>query len=225
MDVSSIRQGLSPLWHALDAPALLSGFKIASYALDIAGLGLLITIVSDTQKKVVPHFLLFAGLVLCLKPFIVDRQLAPEALLGCAVAAFLLGLAPRAKALRALLAILCIAAGFAVEELTPSIGATHGFNWIPFAGQVDNTVSGFASILEGVWPFVALSALTMLGFGLKRRPMLYGGGTVLLAVFGLEWAQTQVPGRYGDITTLILATLGWIIPWLWVSGSWIPHAA
>lgn len=224
MDVSSIRQGLSPLWYALNDPSSTSWLKVASYALDIAGLGLLATILAHAHKRVVAHFLLFAGLVLCIKPFIVERQLSLEALSGLVVAGAFLGLAPGGKALRALLAIVCIVAGFVVQELTPFSGTTHGFNWIPFAGQVDNTVSGFGSILEGVWPFVALSALTMLGFGLKRKPMLYGGGIFLLLVFGLEWAQTQVPGRYGDITTVILAAVGWTIPWLWASIGESPGA-
>ena len=223
MDVSSIRQGLSPLWYALHAPSSMSGLKLASYALDITGLGLLTTVIAQAQKRIVPQFLLFASALLCLKPFIVDRQLSLESISGLVVAAVLLGLAPRSTALRALLAMLCILVGFAVQELTPSVGATHAFNWIPLAGQVDNTISGFASILEGVWPFVAMAALTMLGFGVKRKPMLYGGGTLLLLVFGLEWAQQQVPGRYGDITTVILAAVGWTSPWLWASMGRIPH--
>jgi hypothetical protein len=49
--------------------------------------------------------------------------------------------------------------------------------------------------------------------------MLYGGGTVLLLAFGLEWAQQQIPGRYGDITTLILAALGWGSSWLFATLS------
>lgn len=219
MDVSSVRRGLSPLWYGFNNPSSISGLKVASYALDIAGLGLLTTVLAHAQKRVVAHFLLFAGLVLCLKPFIVERQLSLEAISGLVVAGALLALAPRGKGARALLAMLCIVAGFMVQELTPFSGTTHDFNWMPFAGQVDNTVSGFASILEGVWPFVALSALTMLGFGLKKKPMLYGGGILLLMVFGLEWAQQQIPGRYGDITTLILAALGWTIPWLSVNVS------
>ncbi len=214
MDVSSIRQGLSPLWSGLNSPASLSALKLAAYALDIAGLGLLTTIMAHEQRRVVSYFLVFAGLVLCLKPFIVDRQLSLEAITGLVVAGILLGLAPRGKALRALLAIICIVSGFAVQELTPLGDAMHRFNWIPFAGQIDNTVPGFASILEGVWPFVALTALTMFGFGVRRKPMLYGGAILLIAVFGLEWSQQQIPGRYGDITTPILAVLGWGSGWL-----------
>ncbi len=214
VDVSSIREGLSPLWYGLNAPSSLSGLKAASYALDIAGLGLLTTVMANAQKRAASHFLLFTGLVLCLKPFIVDRQLSLEAIAGFVAAAILLTLAPRGKALRALLAIICIVSGFVVQELTPLGNGTHGFNWIPFAGQIDNTVSGFASILESVWPFVGLSALTMIGFGMKKKPMLYGGGILLLIVFGSEWTQKQVPGRYGDITTLILAAVGWGSSWL-----------
>jgi hypothetical protein len=50
----------------------------------------------------------------------------------------------------------------------------------------------------------------------KRKVMIYGGGALLLIVFALEWLQQQVPGRYADITTVILAAIGWTAPWLWV---------
>jgi len=216
-DVSTIREGLSPLWYGWNNPSSLSVLKIAGYALDISGLGLLTTIMAHAQRRAASYFLLLAGIVFCLKPFIVGRQISLEALAGLVVAAVFLGLAVYGNALRALLAILCVMSGFVVQELTPVGSAMHGFHWIPFAGQVDNTVSGFGSILEGVWPFVALAALTMFGFGLRRKPMLYGGGIILLVVFGLEWSQQQVPGRYGDITTVLLATLGWSSGWLFAT--------
>jgi hypothetical protein len=29
----------------------------------------------------------------------------------------------------------------------------------------------------------------------------------------LEWLQQSVPGRDGDITQVVLASAGWLIPW------------
>jgi VanZ family protein len=216
MDVSSIRQGLSPLWYALNDPSIISGLKTAEYALDIVGLALLTTVIAQWHRRVLGYFLAFAGIVLCLEPFIVKRQFSPEEILGLILAGIAAALMPRGKELRALLAILCIVAGFIIDEVTPKGGATHAFQWIPFAGHLDNRVAAFGSILEGLWPFVAISALMMLGFEFKRKVMIYGGGALLLIVFALEWLQQQVPGRYADITTVILAAIGWTAPWLWV---------
>jgi len=43
-------------------------------------------------------------------------------------------------------------------------------------------------------------------------------GALLLAllVFGLEWYQQHLPGRVGDITTVLLTTGTWMLFW------WIP---
>ncbi len=216
MDVSSIRQGLSPLWYALNDPSSISGLKTAEYALDIVGLALLTTVIAQSRRRVLRYFLAFAGIVLCLEPFIVKRQHSPEEILGLTLAGIAATLMPRGKELRARLAILCIVAGFVIYEVTPKGGETHAFQWIPFAGHLDNRILAFGSILEGLWPFVAISALVMLGFEFKRKAMIYGGGALLLVVFALEWLQQQVPGRYADITTVILAAIGWTAPWLWV---------
>ncbi len=219
MDVSNIRQGLSPLWYALHDPSLISGLKTAEYALDLVGLALLTTVIAQGHRRVLGYFLAFAGIVLCLEPFIVKRQLSPEEILGLILAGIAAALMPRGKELRARVAILCIAAGFIISELTPKAGATQAFQWIPFAGHLDNRISAFGSILEGLWPFVAISALMMFGFEFKRKLMIYAGGALLLIVFALEWVQQQVPGRSADITTVILAALGLTAPWLWVRFS------
>ena len=206
----------------LPTPLSLSWWKAAGYTLNIFGIGLLATTITHRPKKIGPLFLLFVGLVLCVKPFIMGRQISLEAICALAAAGVLLMIAPKGKALHALLSMLTIFAGFVTEELTPIGSATHAFNWVPFAGQIDNTVAGFGSILESLWPFVALSALTILGFGVKRKPMLWAGGTLLILVFALEWMQQSVPGRYGDITVLILAAIGWTVPWLFVSARGEP---
>jgi VanZ family protein len=213
MDVSSIAQGLSPLWQSLHDPSSISWLKTATYGFNLAALGLLLSAIARPHKKIMMPFLACALLVLCLKPFIVSRQLAGESLCGLAAAALLLLLLPQAKSLRALLAIFFLVAGFAMSEMTSAAGGLHPFNWIPFAGQVDNTVSGFGSILETMWPFVALASLAILGFGARRKPMLYVGGILLMLVLALEWVQQGIPGRFGDITTVILAATGWSLAW------------
>lgn len=213
MDVSTVAQALAPIWRPQSA---LSFYKLAAYAINIAGLGLMMAAIGKPGKRVRSAFVLCVALVILLKPLIVTRELSLEALFGFAAAGLLLSAVPNRRPLQALLAMLFIFSGFVLAELTPAEGSFHAFNWIPFAGEIDNTVGGFGSILEGVWPFVALAALTILGFGAKRKPMLCIGGAVLVLVFGLEWMQQSVPGRYGDVTAVILAAFGWIVPWLFV---------
>ena len=215
MDVSTVAQALAPMWRSQSAFSL---SKLASYATNITGVGLMVAAIGKPGKRVRSAFVLCVALVLLLKPLIVTRELSLETVSGLAAAGLLLLVLPDRKALQALLAMLFICSGFVLAELTPAEASFHSFNWIPFAGEIDNTVSGFGSILEGLWPFVALAALTILGFGAKRKPMLWVGGPLLIAVFGLEWMQQSVPGRYGDITVVILAAFSWIVPWLFVAG-------
>ncbi len=219
MDVSSIREGLKPVWYSLNDPASFSFFKMLTYALNIAGLTLLIGTVARSGRHAMLAFWYFVAAVLAVKPFIVSRELSLEAICGLLAAAILLILTPKKQALRAVLSMTCIFAAFMVAELITGVGGVHPFNWIPFAGQLDNTVSGFGSILESTWPFVALAALTVLGFGRKLLPMVSVGGVVLAAVFALEWEQRQIPGRYGDITTVLLATSAWILSCLYVMAN------
>jgi VanZ family protein len=212
MDVSSVREGLAPL-RMLLSPASFVPAKCASYGFNIAGLGLLIMIVG--RRRVRLTYLGLAGLVLCLKPTIVTRQLSPESLCGLAFAAVMLLIAPRTKPAQTLLAMFYILSGFAAAELYGVAGGgLHPFNWIPFAVQLDETVSGMQSILENLWPFVALAALSILGFGRKRSPMVYLGGVLVFLVLSLEWMQTGIEGRYGNITTVMTAAVGWFFPWL-----------
>ena len=212
MDVSSVREGLAPLRNLLNPTSFLPA-KCAAYGFSIAGLGLLTMVVA--RRKVRLTYLALAGLVLCLKPAIVTRQISPESLCGLGLAAVMLLIAPRTKPAQTLLAMFCILSGFIAAELYGVAGGgLHPFNWIPFAVQLDETVSGMQSILENLWPFVALASLSILGFGRKRLPMVGLGGILVLLVLSLEWMQTGIEGRYGNVTTVMTAAVGWFFPWL-----------
>jgi VanZ family protein len=217
MDVSSIADGLRPLRLGLAIPGSLSPLRVASYALNIAGLGLLIAVVARQKRSARLVFLAAAGIVLCIKPLIVTRQLTLEALCGFALASIAVLIVPREKAIRTLVAMLCILAALLTAELSAGAGGgLHRFNWVPFAGELDDTVNGFGAILDNVWPFVTLAGLSILGFGRKRGPMIYLGIVMLGLVFALEWAQTGIEGRYGDVTTVLLAAAGWFVPWIYI---------
>jgi hypothetical protein len=43
---------------------------------------------------------------------------------------------------------------------------------------------------------------------------MWGGGIALgLLAFGLEWRQQYLPGRIGDITTVMLMVATWFFVW------------
>jgi hypothetical protein len=119
---------------------------------------------------------------------------------------------PRNRAVRLLASSAFILVAFVVSELAPgSDGVLHPFNWMPLAGQTDKTVSGFQSILETTWPFMAVPVASILAFG-KRRPLILAiGAAIAIGVLALEWEQRYIPGRYGDISAMILALVGWAI--------------
>jgi len=48
----------------------------------------------------------------------------------------------------------------------------------------------------------------------RRNVMLAGGLAIALLAFALEWMQQSIPGRFADITDVLLAWLGWTLPWL-----------
>jgi hypothetical protein len=154
--------------------------------------------------------------VLLAKVVVVSRVLSLEAAGGAALGiAACAGLQIAPKRLLPFLGMLLVAAGFTVAELTSVRGGgTSSFNWIPFAGQM-RTYAGLENILELLWPFMGISwfARMVTPRRVASRTMMVGAVLVAAAVFALEWQQQWLPGRYGDITQVLLCLVGWTIPW------------
>jgi hypothetical protein len=143
--------------------------------------------------------------------------LSLEAISGSALALAACG-AMRLLPVRLLppLGIALIAAGFTVYELAPGSAGGIGlsFNWIPFASHM-RSITALENILELLWPFMALGWFVR--WNARAAPSALGAvlGAALVggAVFALEWQQQWTPGRYGDMTQVLLCVAGWIIPW------------
>lgn len=216
-DIGQLRQGLSLLQHSLLTPESLIFSQALTYASYITGLGLLALTIGHHRNTTFTYFLLFIISTLTLKILVAGRQLSLEAVMGTALAA--LALLPlrllSKRSVIGVVAITLISAGFAISELTAVPGLeTHAFNWIPFGGQMDS-INGLQNILEILWPFFALAYFARY-MTLSYRHLevaIFGGITILAALFGLEWFQQSLPGRYGDITQILLGISGWIIPW------------
>ncbi len=218
LDPDSLQRGLWSLWRALLQPSLLHWQQLSADALSIAGLGLFVTLYARSAKSLMPLYIAFIVCVLVLRIPVMSWRLSLEtgagALLGLTGALALLR-APRP--LRLIAAALAILLGLALAKLAPEFSLwfkpPREINWIPFAGRM-HSLSGFAELLAGVWPFLALAALAQAGAP-YRQQAVWGGVTLAFFAVALELAQQQIPGHRPDLTNVLLALAGWFAPWWW----------
>ena len=218
LDFETVKMGLSGIWNALRQPGQFSLHLTFIHGLNLAGLALMARTLARPGRPLWLPFGMLVTAVLLLKTVMVGRVLAPEALAGFLCALLLLPLVCRLSTrATAWLAITLIAAAFASAGLRSLEGPLYPFNWIPFIGEMDRNLNGFASILGGLWPFVALGYLTNFLTPAARRTYVMAGGAVAVTslVCLLEWRQTYIPGRFGDVTTILLAAIGWLASWRW----------
>ena len=220
LDVDNLKEGLKPLWYTLHGSTVFNRHEAVIYALNILALGGIVALVVKNERWVTVPFAMFASMVLLLKIPVVGRQISLEAIAGLFGGLILLCFLRRLpRPFLSIVAATAILAAFVIDELRPaadSHGELHVFNWVPFSGQMVN-VMGLASIIEELWPFTALAFLTLV----MRPRYRLAVGTMLglllaVSVFALEWAQQQIPGRYPDVTSVLLAVIGWTVPWLFV---------
>ena len=217
LDLGNLRHGVSPIWQTLQHPDRFSFAQWATYELYIAGLALLATTLAAPGERVFIRFFAFVACVLLSKIVIVMRQLSLEAATGAlaAVVLCLPFLVLRTKVV-AMIGASFIVGGFAIaERVSDPAGVTRAFNWIPLVGQMENPLIGIASILEDVWPATALAYLARFASPPRRHGLVAVGGAVAVALlaFGLEWSQQYLPGRYGDVTVVLLMTGTWLLFW------------
>ncbi len=215
-DWGNLKSGLKPLGNTLRHPGTLLPADAVVMGLNLLALALLTLHVARRQALML--FLAFSLFILLAKVPVVGRQLTLEALLGWAGAMLvLIALPPLSAVTRLGAASLALLGAHALAQFKPGQDpATHALNWIPFQGQV-GTLVGMSDILETLWPFLAIGlALRWLTpWRWRRSAMLVGGLVVALLTFALEWSQQNTPGRFADITDVLLAWMGWTLPWLW----------
>ena len=219
LDLGGIKNALKPLWYTAHDLSLFKIPDAVTYCCYIAALGVA-ALASVRQRSLpLPLFVLCAAAVLFGKIFVLGRQISLEALCGLLAATVLLAaMSLLSRELRCYGGMFLVLAGFAAYQLKAGAGGvTAGsFNWVPFQGQLVHELNGFGSILEGTWPFAALSLFSLLLFGASRRSTFIGGILTLLFVFILERLQLAIPGRVADITQALLALAGWLFPYLYL---------
>ena len=218
IDLSNLAHGLKPLSQAFKGQSALNTAHATVYFFAVTGISLIFhDVIRPGKRKIL--FLGFLSAVLMLKIPVVSRQLSFEAIVGSG-SAFLVYLTvsgmPRLTRLK--IAAIAIAGAVIVEGLRMEPGTpvwdVRAFNWIPFKTHLNNTLIGFADILAGLWPFVAMSSIAMRIMGEHLRSVsVVGGLLVFFGMFLLEWNQQNVPGRHADITDAILAWVAWFVPW------------
>ena len=218
LDTDNLRRGLLPLWTP-GFPSPFSWLQMAAYACSIAGLGLFASTLVRPEKNISLPFVGFVAIVLMVKILVMGRYLSLETAIGATM-----GLVPAIylrgaiRPFRSAAGGLALLAGFALAELEPAAGAIfmlpQPFNWVPFRGQMHN-LAGLSEILSLFWPFLALGCLAAFATkpGRRRQMALLGGLLVMAFMFPLEWQQQTLPGRHADITDILLALGGWMLPW------------
>lgn len=217
LDVAGLRHNLAPFWHTLLDPDSFDASRFVLYALNVAGLGFL-TRTLGPDKRLVIAFALLALVVVPGKVAFQGRLLSLEAVIGTLIGVMMAvpALAASRKA-SAVIAIALLVAAFAAAELRHGVpGARYPFMWIPFSGQLESPLSGMASLLETVWPAIALSYLTRFVTPARYAAQVawLAGLLLMLSSFALEWNQQFLPGRYGDITPVLVIVGTWALTWI-----------
>jgi VanZ family protein len=217
LDIGNLKQGLKPLWLTLHDMSRFDFYEMLVYGLNIAGVGSIAAFLSKEKQHAFLMSAVFVGAVLLLKIPIMGRQLSLEALCGLFIGLFLCLLLSRFKQpLFPFATAVLILVAFIIDELRPAVlpDSLHALNWVPFRYQMAG-VMGFAGILEGIWPFASSAYLSVMMFPQQRYQAAFLGGIfVVSAAAALEWTQQFIPGRYPDITQVLLAAVGWSLPWI-----------
>lgn len=217
LDISHLRSTLGFLYRAVTTPYWFSMGRLATLSCYQVALGILLcTLLRPGRPLLRPYLWLTAFVCIC-KLVVVGRMLSLELVAAVALAmpalAMLRRLRPRALAA---CGVALLATGLAIYERVPGDAAAYpfAFNWMPFEGQMSD-LSGLENVLEFLWPAMAMACLLRQALPFHRHDAgaVLGAVLLVLVLFVLEWLQQSVPGRYGDITQVVLALVGWIVPW------------
>lgn len=217
LDIAQLRGKLGYLYRSMMAPYWFSWGKLATLWCYQVGLGILLCTLLHAGRPLLRLYVLLTAFVCAWKMLVVGRVLSLELIAALALAlpalVVLRNLRPNVLASAG---VLLLAAGLAIYELLPGDAAVYqpAFNWVPFEGQM-NDLSGLENILEFLWPPMAMACLLRQALPFHRQDAgaVLGTAVLALGMFLLEWLQLSLPGRYGDITQVVLACIGWIIPW------------
>lgn len=149
-------------------------------------------------RPVLPATLSFVLMLSALRTLIPGHIVSPQEIYGVAAAAgcFMLGLN------RAWLVALALVIYLIADGLMPyASGPTRAMNWVPLRGFIRSNIEfSMKALMFKSFTYGALAWL--LGrMGLRGRYALGVGAAI---VFAIEWGQQFVPGRFPDITDVLI---------------------
>lgn len=209
IDVANLKLGLKPLWLVISDLNRFKFWQFYFYICSFCALGLIFRSMLINHFSNIVLFYVFTFTILLLKVPVLGRQLSLEALSALIVSIIALEILRMNKrnSIVYIAAFLLIAAVF-LEGLHSGTGTvTHDINWLPFLGQMAN-LTGLADIAYSIWLFTALGYTIM---SINNKHSLWLGAILVCAVtLTIEWAQQSLPGRYPDITDVVVATTAYI---------------
>lgn len=213
---SNLEQALGIIRFTVSNPDALNITVIAGFTLAIAGLGFLFQTVIKENTNSLIMFSLFTLIVLLLQIPVISRALTLESIIGLIIGLLVYGaLMRREQKQLVLYASCCIVSYVVLDRVLHSPGPhpSDSINWIPFKSQM-HTLTGFAEISNLMWPYIALAYLSMHTRYITRNIHIFWGMLFVLCFsLFLEWIHTFVTHSPADITAILLAVAGWLLPW------------
>jgi len=216
LDVSSVRQSISPAWQAIVHHSRVDVLGYVAYTSAVASLVMLAAQVGTHRLRSLRSTAIILGATFALKPLIVSRTLSVEALAGYVTGVGVAYLFVRTRAISPAAGFF-ILANVIVLELTPDHGPTHPFNWIPFYGAGVNPLTGFLAMIELMWQPLAFCSLLLSTKSFEENRITMWQGATFAGSVGLmlESIQRWIPGRYPEITPALLWAGTWLLCWGW----------
>lgn len=214
LDMGTFRHGLRPIWYTLNDLSAFDFWQASTYTLNIFALSALSALIIKPDR---PHLLLLCGFVLVvlfLKVPVIGRQLSLEALSGALTGIILYSIIrPRNAAGNMAAIALVLALVVDTVHANPYTTLLRDINWIPFRGQM-RTMMGLSDLFASLWPFAALAFVVINKKPINIKAVAITGAVLVFGfAFALELLQQFIPGRYPDITDVLLATAGWTLAW------------
>ncbi|NOQ15588.1 MAG: DUF4962 domain-containing protein [Methyloprofundus sp.] len=218
IELSYLRHGVAPIWKTLNNLELFNYAKFTIQALYLSSIAVILRTSLTRNTHSSRLIILFLSTVLILKIPILSRQLSLESILGLIIALSFLLLTYQIPFRKLkFITLLFALAGYAYSTLLAgTLAGINAMNWVPFAQQM-NTLVGIGDLIEQIAIFSAISFLIIQGNRNQQFTLLWGSVFVLFFAFGLEWYQQHIPGRYSDITDVVIAIGTWffcaLYPW------------
>jgi len=208
---SFIKESIKPMLHTMIGERPLDYFKFIYYIFSFSSIGLILSIMLKKHHSTPLIFFFFIVFILTSKIVVIDRQLSFEALCAAFLSILIIAITENSTIKkRVLFGLFFILTSLLANELAPVLGRNlNSFAWIPFVSQMKD-VMGMLDLVIGMWPYMCIAFFLSI-YSQSQKMMFLGGFAILMLSIFLEFSQTNIAGRYPDMTDIIMAMSGWIL--------------